>query len=147
MSLGTFGGGSLGGLGRAGAITTLTPGLAGGPTVDAQRDFADVLGISNRTPSKPDQTAEEQAHDTAERFIASTFIKPLLDSFSELSDPAPPFQRTEADKQFGSMLNGTVALEVVRSTKWSIVDDVASDLLRSSRSGPVVAGSTQEDAA
>jgi len=134
-----------------GGVASPRVGLAGGPGVGAasmgfgadpgaQRDFADLLGIARRVRGGGEGGAAADARDTAERFVASTFVQPLLDRFGEMSDPAPPFQRTRAERTFGTLLNGQMALEVVRKGEWSVVDQVASDLLERASGGDGRAG-------
>lgn len=108
----------------------------GGVEPSLQRDFADLLGIARRVRGGGGADLERRAHDTAERFVATTFVQPLLDRFTEMSDPAPPFQRTRAERTFGTLLNGQMALEVVRKGEWSVVDRVASRLLEQAGGGP-----------
>jgi len=115
----------------------------------AQRDFADLLGIARRVRGGgggggDGASAAQEAHDTAERFVAATFVQPLLDRFAEMSDAAPPFQRTRAERTFGTLLHGQMALEVVRKGDWAVVDRVASGLLERAAGGAEPPGSGAE---
>lgn len=121
--------GGLGGGSPSGLPGGVSASMGFGADPAAQRDFADLLGIAQRVRGGGEASAAAEARDTAERFVATTFVQPLLDRFSEMSEAAPPFQRTKAERTFGTLLNGQMALEVVRKGDWAVVDQVASGLL------------------
>lgn len=76
--------------------------------------------------------SEAQAREAAEAFVAEIFIKPLLSSVREQSNAPAPFAPTQAERQFGGMLDGVVAKDVVRAADLPLVDRLARDLLERS---------------
>lgn len=102
------------------------------------------LGQSLATPSAiPDPRAaffealrgqtgdpEQEARTAAERFVANVFIEPVLKQMRESNNAAPPFGPTQADKQFGALLDRRVAEQVVRAGRFGIVDRITNDLMR-----------------
>jgi hypothetical protein len=93
-----------------------------------QADFAEVLGTADRR--LPEHVSDEAAaRDAAQRFVAATLVQPILDQIRETNDAAPPFQPTRGEKQFGSMLDARVAMDIVRASNFPLVDRMARDLL------------------
>lgn len=102
--------------------------------VSELRDFASVLTTDERGPlGKRDTDPVTEARDTAERFIASALVAPVLKELRETSQAAEPFAPTQGERQFRSMLDAQVALNVVRGAQFPLVDRLAQDLLRHGR--------------
>ncbi|MEM7628292.1 MAG: hypothetical protein AAF356_02600 [Planctomycetota bacterium] len=74
-------------------------------------------------------SSSQEAREAAESFVAEIFIKPLLASVRDQSNAPAPFAPTQAERQFGGMLDGVIAKDVVRASRLPIVDRLARDLL------------------
>lgn len=95
----------------------------GGEVLGRQSAFAAALG---RAKAKGDQAS--QAREAAEQLVATTFIQPILKRMRDSSQAAPPFAPTQAEKQFGSILDSTLAGRIVKKADWSLVDRIATDM-------------------
>lgn len=105
---------------------TSTPSASRGHSVAAQADFARTLG---RSIVDAKTSPKEQARDAAEQFVASVFVQPVLQQLRESSEAAPPFEPSQGERMFQSMLDQTIARNIVRSTNWPLVERITSDLL------------------
>lgn len=125
-------------IGAPTAIQTMPPGVRtpqAGPDARELRDFASVLGTDRRGPlGRKTETPEAQAKDAAERFVATALVAPVLKELRETNNAAEPFAPTQGEKQFRSLLDQQVALNVVRGAQFPLVDRLAQHLLRSSGS-------------
>ncbi|MDX9910435.1 MAG: hypothetical protein RBS39_01250 [Phycisphaerales bacterium] len=125
-----------------GMDTTITPGamslstpLAGGAGLASRQSaFRDVLAqASGRGDARTRETPEQRARSAAEQLVAISFVQPILAQVREAKDAAPPFAPTEAEKQFGALMDARVAHELVRGSRLPLVDRLAQNLL--ARSG------------
>lgn len=106
-------------------------GLAG------QKSFAEALGdIRNaeRFAAEESTTAEERAEEAARKLVATTLVEPILKEARENNRAAPPFAPTQAEKQFGSLLDHRLANEIVSASNFPIVERLARDVLQTSGS-------------
>ena len=140
------------------SVPRASSGLAGlaAPAATAQPSeqarFSEILSIAQRgSPTNPAggpagasaQTPTERARDAAERFVAMTFVEPVLSSMREQNQAAAPFAPNQAEKQFRGMLDARLAEDIVRASNFPLVDRLARDLLREApASGPGTAGGT-----
>lgn len=109
--------------------TSFGKGLAG------QRSFAEALGAVDRAQgldAREDRTPEARAREAAELLVSTTLIEPILKQAREANNAPPPFAPTQAEKQFGSLLDHRLAHEIVSSANFSIVDRLARNLLKAS---------------
>ncbi|MGV6814407.1 MAG: hypothetical protein ACWA5W_05270 [Phycisphaerales bacterium] len=84
-----------------------------------------------------DQVA--QARKAAEGLVSNTFIEPILKQIRESNDAPPPFGPTQAEKQFGALLDTKVADEIVQGTNFPIVEQITQRLLSYTPAGqPIV---------
>ena len=94
--------------------------------------FRDVL--TNHMAGKMDDSKETQLRakirDVSEKYVAQSLVQPLLKQARELRDDAPPFGATQAEKQFGAMMDERTALEMVQRGKWNLVGSIEKRLLR-----------------
>jgi hypothetical protein len=91
------------------------------PAVSAAEGFADALRRASR--GRPGQTRE-----AAEQLVATAFIAPVLRQLREFSDAAPPFKQTQAEKQFGQLLDMRTAEQIVRRADLPIVRQITATL-------------------
>lgn len=117
------------GLGQLGSLTGLLPtASAGARRHDARADFASILGISDRVVARPE--GEEATREAAEQFVAKAFIEPALAVARESNKLPPPLGPSNGEKQFASLIDAQRAMDLVRSTRWPIVDRLVHDLSR-----------------
>ena len=102
---------------RLAANSPLGPG-----TTQRQRDFAEFLSTSERNGTRDKgPVTEAEARKAAEELVSLTFVQPLLAQARQNSNAAEPFHQTEGEKQFGSLMDAQIALDVVRSSRWDLV--------------------------
>jgi len=102
---------------------------------EEQASFRAVLGRVS---------AGEPARDAAERFVAMALVHPLLKEFRESNQAAPPFAPTEAEKQFGALLDAELANRVVRAAGFPLVDRLARELRGGTGAGEQGSGDAGE---
>lgn len=120
---------AIGGI-NGGAFSPGLSSLRADPTLDQQQtDFAELLSTAERRIASGERDVGAEARDAAERFVAQALVQPMLDLARETSEAAPPFQPTRGEKQFRSLMDAQVALDVVRRSDWDVVDRIARDLL------------------
>lgn len=88
-----------------------------------QSAFAAALGRARETGD-----GKSKAREAAEQLVATTFIQPILKRMRDSSQAAPPFAPTRAEKQFGSILDSTLAGRIVQKADWSLVDRIERDM-------------------
>ncbi|MEM7623826.1 MAG: hypothetical protein AAF235_11570 [Planctomycetota bacterium] len=120
-------------------LKTVDPGQASpAGLVKVQGDFAQTLATAERYATRGGATAPEgeaEARDAAQRLVAVSLVQPLFEQLRETNDAAPPFQQTQAEKQFGALLDAQVSLDIVRKSDWPLVNELARQMLtHSSRS-------------
>jgi Rod binding domain-containing protein len=116
----------------------------------AQRDFAEILGIANRLVKPAETDPRTEARAAAEQFVAQVLVQPMLAEVRNASTEPPPFGPGPGEKQFGSLIDAQRAVDMVRGSRWSIVDRIASDIERATRRGaprPDGAAATARNAA
>lgn len=119
----------IGGLGQLGTPAGLMPGSGlGTRRHDARADFASILGIDQRVVARAG--GGDETRDAAEQFVAKAFIEPALAIARESNRLPPPLGPGNAEKQFASLIDAQRAMDLVRSTRWPIVDRLVSDLRR-----------------
>ncbi|MBL4590402.1 MAG: hypothetical protein JKY96_00430 [Phycisphaerales bacterium] len=82
-----------------------------------------------------DESAEgkvARARQAAEQLVASTLITPILKSLRDSNQAAEPFGPTDADKQFGSLLDTKLADQIVSASNFPLVDRIQRDMLKHS---------------
>ncbi len=79
-----------------------------------------------------DHAAEMRAktRDVAQKYVAQSLVQPLLKQARELRDDTPPFGTTQAEKQFGGLLDERTALDMVKRGHWGLVGNIETRLLR-----------------
>lgn len=114
--------------------TTLPAPPLGARLASSQSAFRDVLGRAAALgDASSRETPESRARSAAEQLVAITFVQPILAQVREAKDAAPPFAPTEAEKQFGALMDARVAQEIVGGARLPLVERLARDLL--ARSG------------
>ncbi|MEM1331347.1 MAG: hypothetical protein AAGG07_12385 [Planctomycetota bacterium] len=115
----------------------------------SQRSFAESLAIAQRGPlgntASAQQGDEQRAREAAERFVAMTFVEPVLASLRDSNSAAEPFKPNQAEKQFRGMLDNQLAERVVSAADFPLVDRLASDLLRTASSAAQPTAIAQEE--
>lgn len=117
---------------HAGASGGFT-GASFGRGVTAQRSFAEALGAARRAEgleAVEARDAADRAREAAEQLVSTTLVLPVLKQLRESNNAAPPFGPTDAEKQFGSLLDHRLAHDIVKGANFPMVDRLARDLLR-----------------
>lgn len=91
------------------------------PRDDGSAEFAAVL--RGASAGRPGSTRA-----AAEQLVATAFIAPVLRHLREFSDAAPPFRQTQAEKQFGQLLDIRTAEQIVRKADLPIVRQITATL-------------------
>jgi Rod binding domain-containing protein len=102
--------------------------------------IVDLLSVPKRLPdAKPttgetDAAAHKQqlakAREAAEGLVSTSFIKPILTQARESNKAPAPFGPTQAEKQFGSLLDNQLADEIVRASQFPLVDRMVEQFTR-----------------
>ncbi len=100
--------------------TVATPNLQ-----DRQRDFSAVIARDD-TPS----SAPGSARRAAEDFVAMAFVEPLLAQLREGNNAAPPFAPGPGERQFGEIMDQVLSRQIVRASRFGLVDRLEADLSR-----------------
>ncbi len=95
-----------------------------------QESFSQMI---SREANAGTLTKEQKARRTAEQFVASSLVEPILKQMRESSNVAPPFGPSQAEKQFRALLDTQIARNLVKRAHWPVVDRVAADLAKRSK--------------
>lgn len=103
-----------------------------------QASFARIMsmaeGAAGPAPMHDDEAAlDERARDAAQQLVATVLVEPILKQLRETSQAAPPFEPTDGEKQFRSMLDARLAHEITSGARFPLVDRLARDLRGSMR--------------
>ncbi|MFG0246261.1 MAG: rod-binding protein [Phycisphaerales bacterium JB052] len=71
-----------------------------------------------------------EARKAAEELVATSFIKPVLQQVRDSNNAPAPFGPTQAEKQFGSLLDNQLADEIVQASQFPIVDRIVENFTR-----------------
>lgn len=106
------------------------PSRSAGEEVSAT--FASVLA---RQGGKNDAAAQEaEVRKGAEELVSAVLVQPILKQLHETNHAAAPFAPTSAEKQFQSMMDGRIALDFTRRSRFPLVDSVTKSVMARSRS-------------
>ena len=84
-------------------------------------------------PARQGGRGGERGSEAAEKLVATTFIKPMLKQAREMNDAPPPFGPTQAEKQFGALLDNKIADDIAASMYLAITDRMAREMDERSR--------------
>jgi Rod binding domain-containing protein len=109
---------------RLSAPASTTPGLGGVSTglLSNQSDFAQTLSRAASGPAAAKDPIE--ARKAAEDFVAIALVQPILKQLREGDRTPPPYGPGPGEKQFRQLADAQVARQVVRSSKWPLVDSM-----------------------
>jgi Rod binding domain-containing protein len=126
------------GLADAADVRTIAPVLpdavGSGALAERQKSFAGILSRAQSHPGAKAATSEVEARESAEQFVAITFLQPLLKQLRETNRASAPFALSAGEKQMQGMLDAHVSQQIVSSSSWPLVDRIASDMLKNSSS-------------
>ena len=77
----------------------------------------------------PSAAQQLEAKDTAEKLIATTLIKPILAQARAARDAPAPWGQTQAEKQFGALLDNRIADDIAKSSNFPIAQRIADQIL------------------
>jgi len=78
------------------------------------------------------EAKELRAGEAAQKLVASTLVEPILKQLRETNNAAAPFGPSEAEKQFGPILDGQIADRIVGAADFPLVDRIKQDLMKNS---------------
>lgn len=93
---------------------------------DAQETFSRVL---NKARGRGESDRAQAARDAAVELVAITLVQPVLAQLRETNNAAAPFGPTPAERQFGTLQDARVAQDIVRASKFPLVDQLAQRML------------------
>lgn len=96
---------------------------------DSTNQLRTIIANSKQAAQK-ELSPEAEARVAAEGLVSTTFIEPILKQIRESNTAPPPFGPSNAEKQFASLLDTTLADEIVHASNFPIVDRIASQLLK-----------------
>lgn len=99
-------------------------------TAGEQRSFAEVFATDRRRKDAPEQ---DQARRAAEGLVSLTLVEPFLREARESRDSEPPFGQTQAEKQFGALIDARTAERIVKSWNLPLVDQLARQMREQAR--------------
>jgi hypothetical protein len=103
------------------SFSTPSPKLAA-----SQRSFQQIMSIDRRGQGA-DVTVDKE-REAAEQLIAVTFVEPILRQAREVRSSEGPFGMTQAEKQFGALLDAATARKMVQSWNVPMVDRLARSM-------------------
>ncbi len=106
--------------------STWMPSLSQPHLAERQRSFGQALATDRRGRGADLEVDKER--EAAEQLIATTFIEPMLREAREVRSSDGPFGMTEAEKQFGSLMDTATAKNMVRSWDFPMIDRLARDM-------------------
>ena len=91
-----------------------------------RRIFSSVLSRAKEdAPADPEQAAREGA----ENLISVALVQPILAKMRDSAWGVEPFKQTSGQKSFNGMMDNALALKMVRSGNWPLVDKVTDRML------------------
>ena len=84
--------------------------------------------IRNGAHHTPAQATE--ALDTAQKLVSTTLIKPILAQARAARDAPAPWGQTQAEKQFGALLDNRIADDVTKASGFPIAQRIADQILK-----------------
>lgn len=88
---------------------------------------------ANAARANPVSPAEAKALDTAHKLVSTTLIKPILAQARAARDAPAPWGQTQAEKQFGSLLDNRIADDIAKSSSFPIAQRIAQNILKNSQ--------------
>jgi len=73
---------------------------------------------------------ESKALDTAQKLVSTTLIKPILAQARAARDAPAPWGQTQAEKQFGALLDNRIADDISRASNFNIARRIADQMLK-----------------
>jgi len=89
------------------------------------RSFDELLNASGAST----QTPEQRARAAAEKMVATAFVQPVLKQLREANNAPAPWGPTDAEKQFGPLLDAQIAERIVQAARFPTVDRMARMIL------------------
>jgi|GEM_PF-2347615 len=74
--------------------------------------------------------AEAKALDTAQKLVSTTLIKPILAQARASRDAPAPWGQTQAEKQFGALLDNRISDDIAKASNFPIAQRIADQIMR-----------------
>ncbi len=94
------------------------------------KSIAQVQSRINARDGVSTESKYTEARTAAEGLVATSFIKPILAQLRESNNAPPPFGPTQAEKQFGSLLDNRMADEITRASQFPLVDRLVQEFTK-----------------
>ncbi|MCA9302867.1 MAG: hypothetical protein KC996_01960 [Phycisphaerales bacterium] len=78
------------------------------------------------------EAQELRASEAAQKLVANTLVEPILRQLRETNNAAAPFGPTDAEKQFGPILDAQIADKIVNAADFPLVTRIKQDLMKNS---------------
>lgn len=98
--------------------------------LSSPRQGSEIISGLKSSEATSFEAKREEARTAAEGLVATSFIKPILAQVRESNNAPPPFGPTQAEKQFGSLLDNRLADEITRAAQFPIVDRLVEQFTR-----------------
>tara|TARA_R110002072_G_scaffold85547_1_gene193707 strand:+ start:1302 stop:1835 length:534 start_codon:yes stop_codon:yes gene_type:complete len=96
-------------------------------------DSTEAIASSDGTKVTAKVTAEEaKALDTAQKLVSTTLIKPILAQARAARDAPAPWGQTQAEKQFGALLDNRLSDDIAKASNFPIAQRIADQILKNS---------------
>lgn len=88
--------------------------------------------IRSGSPVIPHHTPAQAAEalDTAQKLVSTTLIKPILSQARAARDAPAPWGQTQAEKQFGGLLDNRIADDIAKASSFPIAQRIADQILK-----------------
>tara|TARA_R110002096_G_scaffold435816_6_gene663423 strand:+ start:58426 stop:58953 length:528 start_codon:yes stop_codon:yes gene_type:complete len=73
---------------------------------------------------------ELKALDTAQKLVSTTLIKPILAQARASRDAPAPWGQTQAEKQFGALLDNRISDDIAKASNFPIAQRIADQIMR-----------------
>lgn len=102
-----------------------------GPKPSIERETLSLAQKATKSDSvEISNPARIQAADTAEKLVATTLIKPILAQARAARNAPAPWGQTQAEKQFGALLDNRIADDIARASNFPITQRIAEQILK-----------------
>lgn len=119
---------------RTGSSDESHPGKTPSNPADRIRAATPSESVRNGPANRPTHTAEQRANalDTAQKLVSTTLIKPILSQARAARDAPAPWGQTQAEKQFGALLDNRIADDISKAAGFPIAQRIADQIIQNS---------------
>ena len=118
----------MGGIGTISSVGASAPGVMGRGMESRVSGSFDAAMRGAMARRGEDRTSGRDPREAAEELVAMTLVQPILAQLRESSLAAEPFAPSEGEKRFGAMHDAQVARQIVRSSRFPLVEELARQM-------------------